>query len=304
MPWDLGKNDMLNKKAFLQGLKDQLVAKFSDPKFTHEKAIPVLDALTSHHAGSAAGGAVLGGLAGLTGTALQKKKKPYLKNTLLGILGGGAAGLGGSFVAPELSKAINEALVANTIRPAAGRVVTNAVSPHTYTHNDNDATDPFYVIKQKRWKDMLRAAIKDEPVYKENPLLMNSSEPIYRKSFGLKPRTYQNYLSPTGPDTWKYNMEDPDGRLAADLSNLLTPVQLDKLRYGPVGTKQLGENFDMGNFWAEKSSPTTLKYQDKWDFDLHGDEALNSKSTWARYFLDRLIKKQTMVGEASIPGSS
>lgn len=317
----------MNKEAFLSGVMDSIKDKFpylkyllSNPmtwkdqadknvEFTQKFLKPTLDTVFSHNTGSA----LMGGLAGAAaGNYYAPSKEDKLKSTLKGAAGGAGLGLAGSLAIPEASKAINEAVLVNPLRKLVGLLATNTRYPMSYTQHDQysnkSVLDPDLEkqLKGSPIKSLTKALIKDEPLYsKKGPRL-----PIYRASFGLNSRPEDKafddlFVRPVGqPDSMWYNEGNPEGKriietVRSSINDALSnPKMLPRIAAGEKIKVLIEDPYVMARAMADYNPETdSAKISDVWDFALHPDEKLNTSSNWARYLVDRVLKKQTMQGE-------
>ncbi len=287
---------MIDKPAFFKGISDTVAGKFSDPKFTHEVAIPLLDKVFSHNTATTLAGAGLGAGAGLLGTALSDDQKPkrWLRNALLGGVAGAGAGGAASVLAPEMSKAVTDRFV----RQPIGKVITNWVDPYNYKE------DKLKTILNTPPRELLRSLIKDKPVYL-NPGAGSSSEsfdqtgysarePIYRKGFSLPNRSaaFENLYVDNFDGSIGFNKGHSLGRSILDS----IARQGEKEWSAPINSTSIEDNPVMGHYTRKILGNNAFAYNDTWDFDLHSNESLDSKENWARYFLNNISKPISMQG--------
>lgn len=305
----------MDKQAFLDGLMEAVNAKFSDPKFTHEKAIPALDRIFSHNTLSSILGGAGGTAAGLAGTALQSPdksgKKHWLRNAALGGLTGAGVGYGASKLVPTVSQELTRTLVQRPI----GRVMTNTYEPRAYVNNLGVKKLKDYpgLVKDDQVqlgpviKETLKAGLTDKPApWLRDDVPYENRMMLYRKSFGLPERDVDQYSRrfikeiPGKPNDWTVNTDTPEGKKyfsqlfpEGDRTRLLKQLQNHD-----TGS-ELGYDLELlgaYNTFAKKGpgGAVNVSMNDPWDFDIKPNEALNKPVNWARYFLNNTITPQTV----------
>lgn len=292
----LGKKaaDWLLKKA---GIKDWL----DKPENAHQKLIPILDELFSHHTTAGLLGAGAGGLTGYLATSKggrNKKEKirarqKSLKNALLGGFAGFGAGELGSNIFPAQSAALNEFLVKNLIRRPTGRIFTNVVEPFGYENSGKSLAE-----LRKDFPSLLKAVIKDEPVWdiqkKHDPGYLEqlaARQPLMRDMFDLPLRGNVDAFTKIGPHRFKINPKTEAGKKM--MEGFVNPdtIPHDYLTAtGSRGVMPQPYHPDLGGFHETTLPGGGIKAQDLWDFGIDPWEGMGKSTNWVRYLINRMTK--------------
>jgi hypothetical protein len=214
------------------------------------------------------------------GGGLGKAKKGN-KGMLAGAaLGGMAGGL-----SPEI---INE-----LIRKPIGRVVTNIIAPFGYPP-DLGAKE----FKKHTPGAMLRAVINDKPIYVDEtkPFAKEYAlrEMPYRKMFGLPTRDIGEVKDidkafVKNPDnSYWFNPQHPQGKQVYD--DIVTDLK-SQLAKNPDQPPTFN-NPVLGN-WYPAQTGKNLQVEDRWDFNLHPNEHLDSPKNVARWLMSKLTNPVT-----------
>lgn len=206
-----------------------------------------------------------------------------------------------------------ESLVDNLIRKPVGRVATNLVQPYGYELGNHLET-----LKKKGPLNILKAIISDKPIYNtkvtksdvlktvganniddvasvnKNQIgmdLVELRDEPYRAMFGLKSRFKGESPFIKNPDnTYSLNPNTPTGK------QLLKRTALDD--GSDFGTPY---NDVFGRFSRHYDRTSgTIKYYDRWDFDLLPGEKMtpqNKKQILARWLLSKITKPVEFKGE-------
>lgn len=151
------------------------------------------------------------------------------------------------------------------IKRGIGRAATNLVS----THAENISSG----LRGLRFKDAIKAIIKDEPIYPQA-----IDEVPYRMMFGLKPRAYTQYydeITDEFVNPMDYFKTNPDGSLRfAEGTTSYKNVKANMLNGDVLSGKIPPREFVMGHY-----KQVGNRYWDKWDVGLNPGELKRNLKT-------------------------
>lgn len=285
--------------------------KLHDDKFNEEFLKPTLKKLFSHNT---VAGLTGGGIGAATGAVASKKKERW-SGALKGGLFGSAVGLGGSVALPEVSKQFTSGLLSAVRRPV-GRVVSNLVYPRSYETGGYEGED--VVNAKTKWeaifgkhkvKQLVDAIKKDKPIYKfdterdmQDAKFNQAREYIFRKSFDLEPHKgmefVKDYFRTNSKGQLEYNRANPAmASTVANVDSMAMNALMGRLLKTNGNSSGLGNDSGgvMGSFMPRYNIvDDTVDVADPWDFALHPGEKLDNMSNLSRFFIDKLMNKQTM----------
>lgn len=300
----LKKSSMEAGNVFQNFIKDLK----TNPEFVHNKVIPTLDKIFSHHTTSAGLGALGGGVVG----ALSDKKN-RLRNAALGAGVGASAGLGFSNGFPEQSERLNDTFVSHMLRKPIGKIITNIGEPRGYNQIEllkkklvnnyvpeeirpqlpiNSELNKILptINKPKAYKDLAQSIYYDKPWMHDTRDLSNADkarEPLFREMFDL-PQRY-------GKDIWNIERNKTNLHFEYNPKNEIGAQALDNI-LKEYSNKDPRDIYAMSSYARAGGAGKPVTYKDIWDFNLHPNETFDSSEKWIRYFIDRLIRKPEISG--------
>ncbi len=244
----------------------------------------------NHRTGAAAIGA---GAGAITGALLPDKGKHRMRRALLGALAGGGLGYGASRLFPAQSQQLNENLVSNLLTKPLGRVLTNTVAPAGYTNKAEELwagikKDPkYYWNSIKRDTPTWRTGADYEDVGRKR--LAALREVPYRAMFGLPARSWAEPHTQNLDGTYKLSPRAEESLV----SSLRDYPEGDNANHLDDGT--------LGNVLMSPTGKGTLKYRDRWDFDLNPGERPDNVPNILRALVSKITKPVTFSGEIDDP---
>lgn len=181
---------------------------------------------------------------------------------------------------------------AGLIGRGIGRVVTNLVEPYGY-----GVMDKLKRVKSQGLMNNLKAVVDDRPAYKLNPDLSVRNLP-YRRMFGLPAHRegLGNYTK-NGPGSFRLSGRKYESRNALEDVAMVSRPAPEELPLPKEGIPFVSrENPAMAGYDGRMMPGDRTEYTDRWDFDLHPHEKVNSVSALLRSAMSKVTKPVMIEG--------